>query len=470
MGNGKSTVNSELLQLIFDTTDAAIFTVDVYGRILLVNRRMTEMFGLSVDELVGRYYISLINESDHKTALNTLKKLVNQELSIYEHERLYCRNEGAQFWGQLKARSLVNDVGRVEGVVGIITDIDAYKQIEASLKDTQVRYENTIRTIPCGLYDYVPILGGQGEFRYFSQRSEEIFELSFVELQENTALFWEMVHADDLEQLVNIDIEKNLSGELFVSEFRIILRSGKTKWVRFTSLPNEALLGAPIVWSGFILDITDQKEIEQALLEQQITLRLADERERMMEDMHDGFGSQLTSARIRAENNVLSQAEIVDLLRECMADLYLVTDTFSHHEDSLFQALINMRHRYERLSPGGQVVNIGWILQLEHLPALCSRTILQILRIIQEALTNALKHTNAKTIDISACYTDNERLTISIVDDGKGLPVDIQLGQGLLNIKKRARELGAQLELISQHPGTQVLLVLTVTCNEGGRL
>jgi PAS domain S-box-containing protein len=103
MDNGKSSVNSELLQLIFDTTDAAIFTVDVYGRILLVNLWMTEMFGLSVNELVGRYYITLINESDHKTALSTLQKLVNQALSIYEHECLYNRNDGTQFWGQLKA-------------------------------------------------------------------------------------------------------------------------------------------------------------------------------------------------------------------------------------------------------------------------------------------------------------------------------------------------------------------------------
>ena len=463
MDNGKSSVNSDLLQLIFDTTDAAIFTVDVYGRILLVNRRMTEMFGLSDNELVGRYYITLINESDHKAALSTLKKLVNQALSIYEHERLYHRHDGTQFWGQLKARPLANHLGRVEGVVGIITDIDARKEVEAALKATQARYENTIRSLPCGLYDYVHILGGQGEFRFFSQRSEEIFELSFVELQGNTALFWEMVHAEDLEQLVNTDIEKNRSGELFVSEFRIITRSGKTKWVRLSSLPNEALPGEPIIWSGFILDISHQKEMEQALLEQEIILRLADERERMMEDMHDGFGSQLTSARIRAENNALSQAEIVDLLRECMADLYLVTDIFSHHEDSFFQALINMRHRYERLNFGLMAVKLEWSLQLEYLPALDSRTILQILRIIQEALTNALKHANAQTIEISACYTDNECLTISVVDDGMGLRANIQLGQGLLNMKKRARELGAKLELKSLHRGARVLLVLPVS-------
>jgi PAS domain S-box-containing protein len=372
--------------------------------------------------------------------------------------------------GAVKGQSLVNHLGRVEGVVGIINDIDAQKQVEAALKATQARYENTIRSLPCGLYDYVHVLGGQGEFRFFSQRSEEIFELGFVELQENPALFWEMVHAEDLEQLVNIDIEKNRSGELFVSEFRINTRSGKTKWVRLSSLPNEALPGDQSVWSGFILDISHQKEMEQALLEQEIILRLAGERERMMEDMHDGFGSQLTSARIRAENNDLSQAEIVDLLRECMADLYLVTDIFSHHEDSFFQALINMRHRYERLNLGLMEVKLKWNLQLEHLPALDSRTILQILRIIQEVLTNALKHDNAQTIEISACYTDNERLTISVVDDGQGLPADIQLGQGLLNMKKRARELGAQYELISLHRGTWVLLVLPVSCAEQGRL
>ena len=65
----------------------------------------------------------------------------------------------------------------------------------------------------------------------------------------------------------------------------------------------------------------------------------SEERENLLQDMHDGFGSQLASASILAERGGLSADAVAMLLQECMADLNLVIDTLGKSSDSLADAL-----------------------------------------------------------------------------------------------------------------------------------
>ena len=101
-------------------------------------------------------------------------------------------------------------------------------------------------------------------------------------------------------------------------------------------------------------------------------------------------------------------------------------------------------------------------MSLETLPALPERSLLQILRIVQEAINNALKHAQATHITMEAHFDRvQQQLRISITDDGVGIPEGVAAGRGLHNMRQRARELGAQLHWLAQPQGTQVLLVWT---------
>jgi signal transduction histidine kinase len=185
------------------------------------------------------------------------------------------------------------------------------------------------------------------------------------------------------------------------------------------------------------------------------------ERERLLQDLHDGFGSQLSSARLMVAQGGLGTTEIHTLLSECMSDLHLVADTLGSQHKTLALALADLRFRTDRRT-AELPLQWHWNVSLETLPALPERSLLQILRIVQEAINNALKHAQATHITMEAHFDRvQQQLRISITDDGVGIPEGVAAGRGLHNMRQRARELGAQLHWLAQPQGTQVLLVWT---------
>ena len=212
-------------------------------------------------------------------------------------------------------------------------------------------------------------------------------------------------------------------------------------------------------------EITERKETaealqvaQQELMRREIERTRVEEREHLLEDMHDGFGSQLTSARLRVEEGELDQPQLAELLYECMTDLHLVVDTVKSTETDLGESLRNLRNRYQhRLS--GRNIELHWDLRVDDALPMPQRKILTILRIVQESINNALKHAQASRICIEARYV-NGQLSISIRDDGIGLPEHPSYGKGLHNMHSRAVSLGGKLSINCDSPGTWIELNL----------
>lgn len=185
------------------------------------------------------------------------------------------------------------------------------------------------------------------------------------------------------------------------------------------------------------------------------------ERSRIMQDMHDGLGSQLVSSLVMARAGELDSQQTCELLRSCIDDLRLAIDSSHGTQDSLRLALGNLRFRMQpRLKAAG--IALHWeTQQLEDTLALRAQDQLPVLRIVQESLTNALKHAKAKTITLRVDHTDAE-LDVRIEDDGQGFDVDSALaqatGKGLSSLGKRARVLGGQLQISSSDRGSVVWL------------
>lgn len=193
------------------------------------------------------------------------------------------------------------------------------------------------------------------------------------------------------------------------------------------------------------------------------------ERERLIQDMHDGFGSQLASARLRIDHGEITQGDLAALLRECLDDLHLVVDTLGNEETSLRDAIVDYRYRCNgRLSE--YPVRIEWEIQLDNSPPMDQRQILQFVRILQESLNNALKHAHASLIRVQVVYRADGVLTMSVTDDGVGLPDTIECGRGLNNMQSRARDIGATLHYDRLDPGTCISLSLPLGRNSEPRL
>jgi signal transduction histidine kinase len=189
---------------------------------------------------------------------------------------------------------------------------------------------------------------------------------------------------------------------------------------------------------------------------------LAAERERLMRDVHDGIGSQLVAALALAEASGPSQ-RIGATLRDALDDLRLVIDSLDPVEGDLPAVLGMLRSRLEsRLEREG--VRLEWeVGELPPLPRLGPPGALHALRIVQEAITNALRHARAHTIRVRTGEEKGPKgvpgVFVEVADDGVGMgPRGAAGGRGLGNMAHRAAELGGRLEVVSGGRGTCVRL------------
>lgn len=224
---------------------------------------------------------------------------------------------------------------------------------------------------------------------------------------------------------------------------------GATIFTIVVSLLNNA------VFISLLLDlhIRQRDDIRRELLASRVEQSRLAEREQLLADMHDGLGSQLATAKLKAESGELNQMQVAQLLRECMADLHLLVDSLRDQGDGLAAALADHRYRTERRLAGVDI-ELLWKVDLRDAPSLPPKVTIQVLRIIQEAINNTLRHAEARKITISASYTHERGFLIRVEDDGRGIPTNPTPHQGLRNMQRRARDLGA---------------TLTVKPGEGGR-
>jgi signal transduction histidine kinase len=183
------------------------------------------------------------------------------------------------------------------------------------------------------------------------------------------------------------------------------------------------------------------------------------ERQRIMSDIHDGLGSQLISSLSLSERGALSKEQTSRLLRECIDDLRLAIDTMSDGENQFEVASGNLRFRLEpRLRAAG--IQLSWkVTSTGVCVEIPKSATLALLRILQECITNALRHSGATKISVNLC-TSTHKFVMEVEDNGQGGSFSqSHIGRGISLMKKRALGINADLT-IEGDMGTKVSLVL----------
>lgn len=183
---------------------------------------------------------------------------------------------------------------------------------------------------------------------------------------------------------------------------------------------------------------------------------ILEERERIMRDMHDGIGGQLVAslAILEREKDTEMKRNIQTVLTECLNDLRLIIHSLSMQNSVMGSLLADFKYRTSRKLEQLDI-DLDWQVasEAETLP-IKPQTGLHLLRILQEAFTNILKHSGAANIHFSAAQT-GENFQIIIEDDGYFAPQPDELnqGHGISNMKSRAARLGGQLQIEQKTPG-----------------
>jgi signal transduction histidine kinase len=239
-----------------------------------------------------------------------------------------------------------------------------------------------------------------------------------------------------------------------------------------------ALMSGIIVWLAFKnyrrkQSIRMQLALaeEKRLAAQSIIDAEENERKRIAADLHDNIGAYASAIRADVEkitgnafvetvgplqNLQQHSQEIIDSLRDTIWVLNKENITITGISDRIKNYVNKLRPTYDKVQ-----FHIREAIKSD--VRISSQNALNMFRILQEALHNALKHSEASNIylDISS----DEKIIINVTDDGKGMKNNaFSDGNGLLNMQARAREIGMQLHIKSTiNLGTTVILETNTT-------
>lgn len=183
------------------------------------------------------------------------------------------------------------------------------------------------------------------------------------------------------------------------------------------------------------------------------------ERLRIARELHDEVGQTLTAVALRADHAAeqgSGTSELGDLVRDALEEVRRISRELRPEaldDLGLLNALIALCSRIS------EQTGLQLHRQLKGpLPDLPADVVLAIYRIAQEALTNVMRHSEASSVEVSLIYGHGS-LTLSVKDDGRGLPERVSEAGGLSGMRERAMLIGAELRICSA-PGQGVEVVV----------
>ncbi len=188
---------------------------------------------------------------------------------------------------------------------------------------------------------------------------------------------------------------------------------------------------------------------------------LAEERRRIMADMHDGLGARLVALLSVAQSGRAKHGEISEGIAAALDELRLAVDSVQPVEGDVGVVLGNVRHRMRSVFERAGIRLLWNVSALPRMEDLTPERILAIQRIFLEVFSNAIRHAQARTVSVFAMRVPNA-VRIVIEDDGRGFDLGaIRGGLGLNNLQLRARQAGGSLVVESRAGhGTRVTLTL----------
>lgn len=191
-----------------------------------------------------------------------------------------------------------------------------------------------------------------------------------------------------------------------------------------------------------------------------------EERRRLRRDLHDGLGPELAAiamlgdaarGALRHEPDE-ADALLVELTEQARATIGNVRRLIHALRPPVLDdlgLLVALQALAMSLGISGPAIVIRAPKMLPSMPAAVE---VAAYRIVQEAVTNAVKHAAARQCAIDLTWR-GDVLAIRVVDDGCGVPADRVAGVGLASMRERAEELGGRFEMMSGADGGTVVMV-----------
>ena len=153
--------------------------------------------------------------------------------------------------------------GRLSGTLVVLTDITGRRQAEKALQESEARYRALVEQLPA--ITYLVSLDGPPRTIYISPQVETLLGFSPEEWLADPQLWIRQVHPDDRERVLAEVRRRDAAGEPMDLEYRVLTREGQVRWFRNRAALIRDEAGRPRYSQSLLLDITADKEAEEAL-------------------------------------------------------------------------------------------------------------------------------------------------------------------------------------------------------------
>lgn len=183
------------------------------------------------------------------------------------------------------------------------------------------------------------------------------------------------------------------------------------------------------------------------------------ERIKLSHDLHDGLGASIVRSMILVDqcDKNISNNQFLSMLKLLRDDLRQIIDSGSSLDskvpDSPLLWVAPVRHRFSQLMDEIDM-NAKWVFPAEWTVKPTALQCLTLIRVMEESLTNIVKHSQATHVVVSMCHLDNDVLVLTIEDDGIGFDADSVtlhgMSVGMRSMKMRVERIGGKLTINSK--------------------
>jgi PAS domain S-box-containing protein len=359
----------------------------------------------------------------------------------------WLRKDGGRIWIEQRTKAIYDGAGEVIAIEGIARDVTERKRVEEALRTTQEFLEGILDNAPLPIYSvseegrirlanrFFADFVGIPQVKVIGSLLEDVFTAEEAhQFRENN---WRVIETET--PLIEEEWADAPDGRHYFQTIKFPLRDPDRRTVAI---------------GGISLDVTTRRRAEEALSEARRT-----ERRRIARDLHDivlqdlsGTLQSLRLTHLQAKKSGISldfEEELGALgrassgLRSAIYDLRREKERpFLESVESLVD--LNRQATDER--------EIRLVVEEEFPVSLPAKESVDLLRVLQEALTNTRRHSGASSIEVRL-RTENQEVLVEIVDDGRGFdPLSVRTGVGLSAMRERIEGLGGKIEVRSR-PG-----------------
>lgn len=318
-----------LYQHIVETGLEGIWVIEPDSRTWFVNQRMADMFGCTVEEMIGRSAFDFVFAEDEVLARERYA-LGRRGISLDTDFR-FKKKDGSEIWVLATGAPLHDENGQLLGLLAKIIDVTRRKKIEKTLEERESEYRQLLENLPIGVYRTTP----GGAILYANRTLVEM--LGYKSVAEYAARNLEL----DLDAgYSRAEFKKQLEavGEIKGLEATWETRQGKTLHIREHARCIRGADGSVKYYEGTVEDITERRRAEEALKESEMRYRV------FVEQSTEAIWRFETEAKIPihlSEDEQIERIYKYGYLAECnnvMAEMY----GFSSAEEILGARLVDM--------------------------------------------------------------------------------------------------------------------------------